>query len=74
MVGSSGQARVRMQDTYTAFREQMLSFISFVQTGRKPFAFAQTIELMATIIAGLRSRERNSQRVLVAEILQELST
>jgi len=74
VVGSSGQARVRMQDTYTAFREQMLSFISFVQTGRKPFAFAQTIELMATIIAGLRSRERNSQRVLVAEILQELST
>ena len=33
----------------------------------------ETVELMAIIIAGIRSREQNGQLILVADILSELS-
>lgn len=71
--GSKGQTSVRFADTYSAFRSQLLSFIEFVRTGVAPYPFAHTIEMMAVIIAGIRSREESSRRVDVAEIFSELS-
>ena len=66
--GLAGQTTIRFADTYTGFRRQMISFIDFVRTGQVPFPFAETVELMAVIIAGLRSRAENSRRVDVSEI------
>lgn len=70
--GTKGQAPVRFADTYTTFRNQLLSYIEFVRTGVPPYPFAHTVELMAVIIAGIRSRQENSRRVEIAEILAQL--
>jgi predicted dehydrogenase len=73
LCGTAGQATVRFTDTYTSFRGQLLSFIDYVRTGVAPYAFAETVEYMAVLIAGLRSRAQDSRHVAVAEILSELS-
>ena len=44
-----------------------------MRTGVVPYPFAETVEYMAVLIAGLRSRTQGSRRVDVAEILTELS-
>jgi hypothetical protein len=71
--GTEGQHSVRFGDTYNNFRRQLLSFIDFVRAGTEPYPFAETIELMIILIAGLRSRAENSRRVTMAEITNELS-
>jgi predicted dehydrogenase len=71
--GTAGQQAVKFGNTtYQNFRGQMLSFIEFVRTGRAPYAFAETTELMAILIAGLRSRAEGSRRVEIAEVLSSL--
>lgn len=70
--GTRDQLSFRFKDTYTAFRRQIVSFIDFVRTGTAPYPFAETIELMALVIAGCTSRAEQSRRVDVAEILTRL--
>jgi predicted dehydrogenase len=70
--GVAGQNTIRFTDTYTSFRRQMVSFIDFVRSGQPPYPFAETVEMMAVIIAGLRSRAEHSRRVEIAEILHAL--
>jgi predicted dehydrogenase len=70
--GTKGQLALTLKDTYRAFREQLLAFVEMIRTGRAPFAFEQTIELMTIIIAGIRSREQNGRVVLLEEINSEL--
>lgn len=72
LCGTAGQRTFRLADTYTSFRRQLLAFIAFARTGVRPFAFADTVELMATLIAGLRSRKEGARRVAVSEILSHL--
>ena len=72
LCGTAGQATVRFTDTYTSFRRQLVSFIDFVRSGQAPYPFAETVEYMAVLIAGLRSRSEGSRRVPIAEILSEL--
>jgi predicted dehydrogenase len=74
LCGTAGQATVRFPDTYAAFRGQLVSFIDYVRTGRAPYPFAETVEYMAVLIAGLRSRNQGSRHVPVAEIMAELSS
>jgi len=69
--GTKGQLALTLKDTYMAFRNQLLSFISLLQTGREPFPFDETIELMCVLIAGIRSREQK-RLVLVEEIRAEI--
>lgn len=70
--GTSGQTGLRFASTYTNFRRLMSSFIDYVQSGVRPFAFAETVELMAILIAGIRSREEDSRRVEISEIITTL--
>ena len=71
--GTKGQLPLRLTDTYTAFREQLLAFIEFVRTGRRPFPFEQTVELMAILIAGIQSRERSGQAIGLEGVLDPLT-
>jgi hypothetical protein len=71
--GTNGHLALKMTDTYTAFRRQIVSFVDYVRSGVLPFPFAETVELMAVIIAGLWSREQQSRRVTVSEIYSALS-
>jgi hypothetical protein len=71
--GTAGQRSFRFADTYTNFRRLLVTFIEFVRSGKAPFPFAETVELMAILIAGLRSRDESSRRVPLGEITSALS-
>ena len=71
LYGTGGQLPVLCRDYYNAFRAQLVAFIQMLQTGTPPFPFSQTVELMAILVAGRRSRERGGQTVSLASILQE---
>jgi hypothetical protein len=70
--GTKGNLAVSCWDTYTAFRNQLCAFVEMLRTGERPYPLGETIELMAVIIAGLRSRDREGQVVKVDEVLAEL--
>ena len=70
--GTKGEFPLKLADTYTAFRGQLLAFIALVKTGTPPIPFDQTVELMAIIIAGIRSREQSGRVVNLKEIFAEL--
>jgi predicted dehydrogenase len=70
--GTKGDLALKLADTYTAFRAQLVAFIEMLRTGRPPLPFSQTVELMALIIAGRRSREQGGRAVRLREIYDEL--
>ncbi len=71
LYGTKGQLALLCRDYYTAFRAQLLSFITMLRTGCPPFDFSQTLEMMAIIIAGRRSREQEGTKICIKDILQE---
>lgn len=72
LYGTQGQLALKLDDTYNAFRGQLVAFIDMLKTGRPPFEFSQTVELMAIIIAGIRSRENGGALVPLQEIYDQL--
>jgi predicted dehydrogenase len=72
LYGTKGQLALTLSDTYTAFRKQLLAFVDLLRTGHRPLPFADTVELMAVIIAGIRSREQGGSPVAIADVLREL--
>jgi predicted dehydrogenase len=70
--GTKGNLAVSCWDTYTAFRNQLCAFVEMLRTGERPYPLSETIELMAVVIAGLRSRERCGAVVELKEIYAEL--
>lgn len=74
LYGTKGQLPLRLTDTYHAFRGQLVAFIDMLQTGTRPLPFAETVELMAVIIAGRRSREQNGALIQISDILAESDT
>src|SRR5512136_14231 len=70
--GTKGNLAVSCWDTYAAFRNQLCAFVEMLRTGERPYPLSETIELMAVIIAGLRSREREGQVVKLEEVFGEL--
>jgi hypothetical protein len=70
--GTKGNLAVTCWDTYTAFRNQLCAFVEMLRTGERPYPLSETIELMAVVIAGMRSRERAGAVVQLKEIYAEL--
>jgi len=70
--GTEGHLSVTCWDTYTAFRNQLCAFLDMLRSGERPYPLSETIELMAVITAGLRSREANGRFVKLEEIYAEL--
>lgn len=68
LYGTTGALAARFADTLSAFRGQLVAFVEYLQSGRPPFDFAQTVEQMKIIIAGLQSRAQKGRRVELAEI------
>ena len=73
LCGTGGQVTLRLADTYTALRGQLLEFIACARGGRPTYAFSETIELMSVLVAGIRSRNEGSRRVGIGEIVASLS-
>ena len=74
LYGTKGQLPLRLTDTYHAFRGQLVAFIDMLQTGTRPLPFAETVELMAVIIAGRRSREQSGALMQISDIIAESDT
>ncbi|MGV3662865.1 MAG: Gfo/Idh/MocA family protein [Prosthecobacter sp.] len=72
LYGTKGDLPLKMADTYRAFRGQPVASIDFLHTGTRPLPFDETVELMAVIIAGIRSREQNGAIIHIADILSEI--
>ena len=68
LYGTEGDLALKLTDTYSAFRAQLVAFIDMLCTGRPPFDFAQTVELMSVVIAGIQSRERGGAVISIAEV------
>jgi predicted dehydrogenase len=71
LYGTKGDLALKLTDTYHAFRGQLVAWIDMLSTGRRPLPFEETVELMAVIIAGIRSREQGGRTVDITEILAE---
>ena len=72
LYGTKGQLALTHADTYNAFRAQLVAFIEMLRTGVRPLPFDETVELMAVIIAGIRSREQGGKQIALADIFREL--
>jgi len=59
-------------DTYSAFRGQLLALVTALQTKTPPCSFSETVDTMAILIAGIRSREEGSRFVPIEEIKNEI--
>jgi predicted dehydrogenase len=61
LAGTEGGTTLRSQDTFTAFKAQLESYVGFLRTGTPPVPFSQTRELMQLVIAGIESRDAGGQ-------------
>ena len=66
--GTAGHAQIAFGDSFFAFKAQLVAFIEYLRTGVRPFPFAETIELMQLVIAGIRSREQDGCEVALTDI------
>jgi predicted dehydrogenase len=68
LCGTAGHAAVTFGDSFYSFKTQLEAFIDYLRTGERPFPFAETVELMQLVIAGIRSREQGGQEVTLTGI------
>ena len=68
VLGDKGAVQLRSADSYYSFKRQMDVFVQWLRTGKDPFPFEETIELMKLVIGGLRSREEGGREVFLDEI------
>lgn len=69
LIGSSGSKAITDSDSYYSFKKQLDTFVCFLRTGKEPFPFSETVELMRLVIGGIISREQGGRQVLLSEIL-----
>lgn len=73
--GTSGILAARFQDSFQAFKAQLSAFVTWLRTGRTPYPFDETVELMKIIIAGICSRRDGGRTVPLSEIaLREVTS
>lgn len=68
LCGTEGSTQAKSGDSYFAFKKQLESFIAYIRTGRRPFPFSETVELIKMVIAGIQSREQGGSEILLNEI------
>ena len=54
--------------TFFCFKKQLVTFVDYLKTGKLPFPFDETVELVKIIIAGIRSRDEAGRTVKLSEI------
>ena len=68
ILGTKGALSARYGDNFFAFKAQLVDFVQYLRTGKRPFDFSQTVELMKIIIAGIQSREQGGRRIMLADL------
>ena len=65
LCGTAGGVQVMSKDSFYAFKTQLEAFVEYLRTGVRPFPFAETVELMRLVIAGIQSREAGGAEVRI---------
>ena len=65
LCGNKGALTIHIQDSYTAFRTQLVKFVEFLRTEQPPHPFSDTVELMQLVIGGIESRKNGGTEVLI---------
>ena len=68
LCGTSGSAFLQFKDTFYAFKAQLQAYVDYLHTGKRAFPFAETVELMKMVIAGILSREKGGQEIFIGDI------
>jgi len=68
IAGDEGFTFAESGGSYYSFRNQLEAFIGYLRTGKMPFDFNETIELMKIIAAGIISRKENGREVFLDEL------
>ena len=63
--GTARSCTIYPMDSYNSFRDQLVDFINFLRTEKRPYPFAETIELMKLVIGGIESRENQGMEVFI---------
>ena len=66
--GTAGNLAITSNDTFYAFKAQLQAFIDFLRSGKYPFPFSETDELMRLVIGGIESRENGGKVIKVKSI------
>ena len=66
--GTAGHVEVGVSDTFYAFEAQLLAFVDYFRTARRPFPFSEIQGLMKMVIAGIRSRDEGGREVMLSKI------
>lgn len=73
IVGTKESICIPNRDSFYSFKKQLEVFVEYVRSGKRPYPFDETIELMEIIIAGIRSRNEGGRKVMLDEIKKEVN-
>lgn len=68
LCGTTSSRALAFEDTFHAFRAQLVAFIDYLRSGVHPFPFSETVELMKLVIAGRLSREQGGRVIALSEV------
>lgn len=68
LCGTKGRVQTAFADTHFAFKAQLQAFIDYLRTGRLPFPFAETVDLMRLVIAGIDSRRDGGREITLEAV------
>ena len=63
--GTAGNLTISSNDTFYAFKAQLQAFADFLRSGKYPFPFSETDELMRLVIGGIESRENGGKVITI---------
>lgn len=69
--GRERECSIRIRDTYSAFRNHLLTVVKWLQSGSDPHPFFDTLEMMSILIAAQESR-RQGKLMRVESILEDI--
>lgn len=63
--GTAKTIQININDSYFAFRTQLVKFVEYLRTGIEPVPFSHTEELMKLVIGGIESRALDGKEILI---------
>lgn len=63
--GTKGTLSIQIQDSYYAFRTQLVKFVEYLRTGKEVVDFSHTEELMKLVIGGRESRLADGKEIRI---------
>jgi predicted dehydrogenase len=73
LYGTEGTLTTQFSDSFCAFRAQLADFVAYLRSSAPRYPFAETVELVRLLIAGIRSRQEGSRVIWLSDYEQEAS-